>query len=97
MFHHLTREDKSRTLQEVFRVLNGGELHIADWGKARNVFMRTAFYSIQLLDGFRTTTDHVTGMFPELIEKAGFAEVNETARLKTIYGTLSLYSGRKSN
>jgi SAM-dependent methyltransferase len=34
MLHHLTRENKKRTLKEVFCVLKpGGELHIADFGK----------------------------------------------------------------
>ncbi|MBN2981787.1 class I SAM-dependent methyltransferase [Cohnella algarum] len=96
MFHHLTREDKSKTLQEMHRVLRpGGEIHIADWGKAQNVLMRIAFYSIQLLDGFSTTSDHVKGVFPELIHKAGFSSAKEQKRIATIYGTLSLYSAKK--
>jgi ubiquinone/menaquinone biosynthesis C-methylase UbiE len=44
LFHHLTREAKAHALKEVHRVLRpNGELHVADWGKASNVFMRSAF------------------------------------------------------
>mgnify|MGYP002371252344 FL=1 len=40
-FHHLTREDKLRTLSEVRRVLKpNGEIHIADWGLPSNSFMK---------------------------------------------------------
>jgi hypothetical protein len=35
----------------------GGELHIADWGNAQNVLVRVAFFGVQLLDGFGTTTE----------------------------------------
>jgi ubiquinone/menaquinone biosynthesis C-methylase UbiE len=53
MFHHLTRENKERTLKEVFRVLRpSGELHVADYGKAQNKLMRVAFLLVQMLDGF---------------------------------------------
>src|SRR5690242_19115334 len=52
LFHHLTHENKERTAREVVRVLRpGGELHVADWGKARNGVMRAAFLLVQLLDG----------------------------------------------
>jgi len=62
LFHHLNREDKLRTLREVFRILKpAGELHIADWGRPQNFFMRGAFLVVQLLDGFETTGDSVQG------------------------------------
>src|SRR3972149_8626936 len=96
LFHHLTREIKDRTLREVFRVLRpGGELHVADWGKAQNGFMRIAFLFVQMLDGFSTTVDNVSGLLPELFRAAGFEEVQETAQYATIVGTLSLYKARK--
>jgi ubiquinone/menaquinone biosynthesis C-methylase UbiE len=39
--HHLTWENKERTVKELFRVIKpGGELHVADWGKAENFLMR---------------------------------------------------------
>lgn len=97
MFHHLTRENKERTLREVFRVLRrGGELHVADWGKAQNWPMRVAFLLVQMLDGFETMADNVSGLLPELFRMAGFMEVEESARYMTIVGTLSLYRVRKS-
>ena len=96
LFHHLTRENKERTLREVFRVLRpGGELHAADWGKAQNWPMRVAFLLVQMLDGFETTADSISGLLPELFRMAGFMEVEESARYMTIVGTLSLYRARK--
>jgi SAM-dependent methyltransferase len=97
LFHHLTREKKERTLKEIFRVLRqGGELHVADWGKARNWPMRVAFLLVQMLDGFETTADNVNGLLLEMFRSAGFEEVQETIRYMTIVGPLSLYSARKS-
>src|SRR3569623_1380282 len=95
-FHHLTRSTKSAAFAELFRVLRpGGELHVADWGRASAPLMRTAFLGIQLLDGFSTTADNVTGLLPTLIHKAGFEDVCETQRFSTIFGTMSLYRARR--
>lgn len=96
MFHHLTRENKERTLREIFRVLRrDGELHVADWGKAQNGLMRMTFLLVQILDGFETTTDNVKGLLPQFLQVAGFEDVRETARYPTVVGTLSLYRARK--
>lgn len=92
VFHHLTREQKHRAFSEIFRVLKpNGELHIADWGKATNLLMRGAFYTVQLLDGFKTTNDNVNGLLPDYIKQAGFKHVIETKTYTTVLGTLSLY------
>lgn len=95
-FHHLDSAAKSAALAEVRRVLKpGGELHVADWGKARNGLMRLAFLPVQLLDGFPQTRDNVAGRLPEFIAQAGFEEAAETASYDTVFGTLSLYRARK--
>lgn len=96
-FHHLSWADKQRTAVELFRVLKrGGELHIADWGRAANPVMRALFLSIQLLDGFDNTRDNVRGRLIELFTAAGFSEVRERSAFATVYGTMSLYSATKN-
>ncbi len=94
VFHHLDADEKLATLKKVKTWLRpGGELHIADWGKAQNLLMRAAFLPVQILDGFKTTSDNVSGRLPELIREAGFDAVEETRREMTLFGTLSLYRG----
>lgn len=96
-FHHLSRDGKHAAFAELHRVLKSdGELHVADWGEARNPLMRAAFLSIQLLDGFDTTADNVRGRLPQMMRDAGFAAVSETRRYATVFGTISLYRARKS-
>jgi SAM-dependent methyltransferase len=98
VFHHLTPQQKDRALREIRRVLKpGGELHIADWGKARGVAMRLLFVLVQLLDGFATTADNVAGLLPGYLGRAGFIAIQETRTFATIFGTLSLYQGHTSS
>jgi hypothetical protein len=73
----------------------GGELHIADCGRAANPLMRTAYFAIQVLDGFDNTADNVKGLLPEFMRTAGFTAVAETQRFSTMWGTLSLYRAAK--
>lgn len=95
-FHHLSWQNKDRTAREIFRVLRpGGELHIADWGRATNTVMRGLFIMIQLLDGIRNTQDNVAGKLTTLFEQAGFDDVAQRKTFSTIFGTLALYSAVK--
>lgn len=96
LFHHLTRDKKQRTLQEVWRVLKpGGELHVADWCQPQSGLMRTAFLAVQVLDGFETTSDHVNGEFLAIWTKAGFQHVRQTVSYQTVAGTITLFQARK--
>lgn len=98
VFHHLPRENKLRALKELHRVLRaGGELHIADFGKPHNLLMRLASFPWRVFDDHKTTADNVKGLMPQLIREAGFVEVHETARYMSVFGTLSLFRGRKVN
>lgn len=58
--------------------------------------MRTVFYTVQLLDGFKTTTANVKGLLPDYIREAGFSDVQETGFINTMIGSFCYYEGTKS-
>lgn len=96
LLHHLSTENKRRTLKEIFRVLKpGGWLHVADWGKPDGTLMRLAFFTVQVLDGFATTGDNLKGLIGRFLADSGFEEVEETSRFKTLCGTLSIWRARR--
>ena len=95
-FHHLRRRQKADTAEEVLRILRpGGQFHVADWGKPSDRLMRLLFYPVQLLDGFDTTADNANGLLPEIFETAGFHSIRTRAEIRTVCGTLALYSAVK--
>jgi len=95
-FHHLTRDNKLKTLREVKRVLkSNGEFHIADWGLPANSLMKGSSYLIQLLDGSETTADSFNGLLPKLMTDAGFEAVEETNSFNSLFGTIRLHQSRK--
>jgi ubiquinone/menaquinone biosynthesis C-methylase UbiE len=97
LFHHLLPGEKRKTFSDLWRVLRpGGELHVADWGKAEDWRMRTAFLLVQLLDGFKSTSENVNGKLPELFNRAVFVFLCETKRLRTIFGHLTLIRAGKA-
>jgi len=96
VFHHLSRNQKLTSLNEIYRILKvGGELHIVDFGKAQNMVMRGMFLLIQLLDGFSNTSDNVDGLLPEMIERAGFQNILAYEQFNTMFGTISHYKATK--
>lgn len=97
VLHHLTPAQRISSLKEINRVLKaGGELHVADWGKAQNIPMRLLFLIVQFLDGFETTRDSVNGLLPEQLATADFKDIRITKNYSTVMGTLSLFKARKS-
>jgi ubiquinone/menaquinone biosynthesis C-methylase UbiE len=92
VIHHLTTEQKTEVFAEFKRVLKpGGEVHIADWGKASNMLMRLLFHLVQLLDGYTTTNDNIQGKLPFIIRKGGFTDVDILQKFNTVLGTVELF------
>lgn len=95
LFHHLTSDQKVRAASEIARVLSpDGEFHLADWVRPSNAVMRALFWSVQLLDGFDTTRDHVEGRLLELLESGGLRDVAQHRIVATPAGTMGLISAR---
>jgi cyclopropane fatty-acyl-phospholipid synthase-like methyltransferase len=90
MFHHLKRDEKSKTLNEARRVLKpGGSLHVLDFGGAgprRESFLARALHSVEHM------RDNFEGRIPALMGEAGFAESNEVAHRATFFGHIAYYS-----
>lgn len=92
-FHHLTTDDKFRTLGEVARVLRpGGRLIVCDWGKPANPLLRLSFGLVRLLDGFEVTRDNREGRLAAIIRSAGFGGVTIQETISAPLGTLELLS-----
>lgn len=97
VFHHLTLRQKYFALEEIHRVLKpSGQFHIADFGKPAGAFQRFGFFSVQLLDGFQTTTDNVQNLLYKAIKET-FPDAEETTHFKTMVGTVRLIKARKIN
>ncbi len=93
VLHHLTEENRVRSLKETFRVLKpGGELHIADLGKPHNPLTYLPSLTFGRLE---EASDFVKGLLPEMLRTVSFDKVEETAKYMTIFGTISLYKARK--
>jgi len=93
VLHHLTRENKIRSLKEAFRVLKpAGELHVADLGRPQNMLMRLPSVIIRQLE---EASDNVEGLLPIMIRNSGFEQVEETTTYMTVFGTVALYRARK--
>jgi ubiquinone/menaquinone biosynthesis C-methylase UbiE len=91
--HHLTTENKRRTLREVFRVLrSGGRLHVVDFGPPRTFYSRLL---ARLTAGSEEIAANVQGLLPEMFREVGFVNVAETKQFMTVAGALSFYRGQK--
>ena len=94
VLHHLTKENKLRSVKEMFRILKpGGELHVADFGKPQNILMNLVSLVMRHLE---QTADLIQGSLPKMLGEAGFHKVEETAKFMTVFGTFSLYRALKN-
>lgn len=95
MLHHLTTDEKRRTLASVRRLLRpGGELHVADFGAPSNALMWLVSQGIRWLDGSDRTEINLTGRLPQLVREAGLPSVEDHGTAMTPFGTLAFFSAR---
>jgi ubiquinone/menaquinone biosynthesis C-methylase UbiE len=97
VFHQVPVEEKRAGLSSIYSALKpGGELHIADFGLQRTSLMRSLFKIVQYVDGYEHTQPNADGILPSLMKEVGFAQVNETAVIPTLTGSISLYRAIRS-
>lgn len=95
VLHHLTPAEKHASLAAARRWLAPrGELHVADFGPPQDALMRLASRVVLLADGAGRVRDNLEGRLPERMREAGFAEVRETHRARTAFGTLTYLEAR---
>lgn len=83
MFHHLEKDTKQRTLQEIRRVLKpGGQLHLVDFvvENADGGLLARFFHSHAQL------ADNSEARILELLKQAGLTEAKVAARRATFFG-----------
>jgi ubiquinone/menaquinone biosynthesis C-methylase UbiE len=89
--HHLSTENKKRTLREMFRVLrSGGRFDLVDFGPPRTFYSRLV---ARVTARSEEVAVNVQGLLPEMFREAGFEKVSETKHFMTIAGALSFYQG----
>lgn len=87
MLHHLSREDKQRTANEMYRVLRrGGRLLGADLTEARSWVGRGIRPLTRRIERME---DNVFGFLPVMFATAGFTDYTETRRY--LFETISLF------
>jgi len=93
VFHHLTVDEKRRTLEGVRALLRpGGELHLADFGRPHNLPMKLVGLPLHLHGGGDRMAVHLRGELPALIEQAGFSNARLVSDAMTPFGTLSFFA-----
>ncbi len=85
--------EKQLAIREAYRVLiSGGELHIVDFSPPHT---RWGHLVAPLVRRFEPISDNLDGLLPAMFQEAGFENVEEAACFATVFGTLSLLSGKK--
>lgn len=93
VMHHLNKDKKILTFQEIRRVLRiGGEFHLVDFGPPRNIYARLGS---MLMEKIEPVEDNINGRMISYIQSAGFISVIETGHYDTFIGTLRFYRAVK--
>jgi ubiquinone/menaquinone biosynthesis C-methylase UbiE len=97
VLHQVPMTEKEAALHAMVAVLRqGGGVYIADYGEQRSWMMRALFRAVvQSLDGKVNTTPNARGVLPQLMMRAGLAQVLEHQVFRTATGSISVYTGER--
>lgn len=91
MFHHLSLDEKTKTLREIHRVLKpDGSLHLMDFGGQTE---RSHGLLARLLDHSEHVRGNAGDTIPALMRDAGFADAAEVAHRTSIFGRVAFFRG----
>lgn len=98
VLHQTPLAEKRRILHAAYEGLQpDGVLLIADYGLQKTRFMQLLFrLTVQALDGVQDTQPNADGVLPTLLNEAGFAAVDELARVDTLTGTITILKASKT-
>jgi len=93
VLHQVPLSEKRRMLSLMrHAVTEEGSVHVADYGEQRTALSRWLFrHTVQSLDGIEDTQPNADGILPVLMREVGFARVEETQRVSTLTGVISIY------
>ncbi len=90
VFHHLTDDEKRRTLLEMSGILSpGGELHICDFTRPASISQSLLFTGVRLLDGWGRTACSAEGRLADLVLASGFNTARTESPRRTWAGTIA--------
>jgi ubiquinone/menaquinone biosynthesis C-methylase UbiE len=91
MFHHLTADEKSATLQEIRRVLKAGaSLHLLDFVHAHGSQSKTEKHGLLVHRG-GAVAERIEGRMTSIMDEAGFVDAKEVSRGKIFFGPIAYY------
>lgn len=91
VFHHIPTHVKMKIFYQLFNLLKpGGELHIADFGKAKTLYTKVATALFRRLDGMENTQVNADGLLSAFIRAGGFKKVEHSKYFNTAFGTVDL-------
>jgi ubiquinone/menaquinone biosynthesis C-methylase UbiE len=94
VLHHLTREERLAAFAEIARVLApGGTLHVLDFGPPHGALDRALLH---LFHQDERLEDNLAGRIPALMTEAGLAGAEQIARMRSAFGSLSLWRSKRA-
>jgi SAM-dependent methyltransferase len=97
LLHHLGDDAKVAALEHVADVLvDGGALHVADWGPPRGPASALGARALMLLDGRAGPRSLLDGELPAMLTTAGFTQPRLRASRRTVWGTLEVWRAQRS-